>query len=455
MRKWFGLIGITLLAFTVYLDATIVDTAIPFIRTTFQAPILLLQWLTTIFTLILSMTMIAIGKLSDVCGKKNIFSLGIAIFALGTACAGFSPSIETLIFFRALQALGASTVFVTSAALLSDVCEARDRIKAVSFFGGMTGFGLMVGPFLGGVIIQLLDWRWVFWINLPLIALGALLCFCSLKHISQEKHPVTIDFWSLLLLVVGLGTFMYGLISLSASNWTSSLAWVLFLFGSLALVVLLVLDTIRKQPLLDFHIFKEHLIVLAALSCALAGVASTVFLFFDPLYLRIVLDLPPLLIGLLIAVIPAAQACISFFLSKAVNYWGVAKLLFFSILAAFASILLHRFLQESTPIPFLILPFFLLGINWGISNSVMIMAVHQVIHKKEMGSAIGTITTIWNVVGSILLALSAVIFHSIEKNGTLFLKAFHGAVDLNIAFTLLVVIVATYVFTKRNKTHRS
>jgi hypothetical protein len=81
--------------------------------------------------------------------------------------------------------------------------------------------------------------------------------------------------------------------------------------------------------------------------------------------------------------------------------------------------------------------------------------VHQVIHKKEMGSAIGTITTIWNVVGSILLALSAVIFHSIEKNGTLFLKAFHGAVDLNIAFTLLVVIVATYVFTKRNKTHRS
>src|SRR5271154_4925515 len=119
--KWWALIGVSLLTFTAYLDATIVNTALPFIQTALQADILQLQWVANIFTIILSMTMIAIGKFADLWGRKKIFYFGMVIFAVAAFGAGLSPTVESLVFFRGLQALGASTTFIASAALLSNV----------------------------------------------------------------------------------------------------------------------------------------------------------------------------------------------------------------------------------------------------------------------------------------------------------------------------------------------
>ena len=119
--KWWALLGVSILAFTAFLDATIVNTALPFIQTALHANILQLQWVANIFTIILSMTMIAIGKIADFWGKKSVFYIGIVLFAVAAFGAGFSDSVPMLVFFRGLQAIGASTVFITSAALLSDV----------------------------------------------------------------------------------------------------------------------------------------------------------------------------------------------------------------------------------------------------------------------------------------------------------------------------------------------
>ena len=387
--KWWALFGVSLLAFTAYLDATIVNTALPFIQTALKADIFQLQWIANIFTIILSMTMIAIGKIADLWGRKKIFYFGAVIFGIAAIGAGLSQTVGMLVFFRGLQALGASTVFIASAAMLSDVFPERERIKAIGIFGGVTGFGLMIGPFLGGILIGSLGWRWVFWINLPLIAAGLAACSFSLKDHSHKKPSVKIDWWGLGLLIFGLGALMYGIIAGAQGNWKSTLAWTFLVTGVGALILLIILDEIRKNPLLDLHIFKEKLIILAALSCALAGVVSTVFMFFDPLYLRIIRGLSPYLIGLLIAVIPAAQSLISFVFNRSVKCFGVANLLFISVVSAFLAVVLHRLINVDTPLPFLMLPFFLLGINWGLSNSAMITAVNQVIAPREMELPLG------------------------------------------------------------------
>lgn len=441
--KWWALLGVSLLAFTAFLDATIVNTALPFIQTALNANILQLQWIANIFTIILSMTMIAIGKFADLWGRKKVFYIGVIIFGIAALGAGLSTSVEMLVFFRGLQALGASTVFIASASLLSDVFPERERVKAISIYGGVTGFGLMIGPFLGGILIGLLGWRWVFWINLPLIAIGLAVCTFSLKSHSHEKPSVKIDWWGLILLIFGLGALMYGIIEGAQENWKSTLGWSFLGAGIGSLIFLIVLDKLRENPLLDLHIFRKNLIVLASLSCALAGVVSTVFMFFDPLYLRILRGLSPFLIGILIAVIPAAQALISFVFNRSVKRFGVANLLFISVVAAFVAVALHRLINLHTPILFLILPFFLLGINWGLSNSAMITAVNQVIPSHEIGAALGTITTIWNVVGSIMLATSTAVFHSVEVK-TSFLPAFHSAINFNIAFAAVVLIGAIW-----------
>ncbi len=448
--KWWALLGVSLLAFTAFLDATIVDTVLPFIQTALQANILQLQWIANIFTIILSMTMIAVGKFADLWGRKRVFYCGVVIFGIAALGAGLSPSVEMLVFFRGLQALGASTVFVASAALLSDVFPERERVKAISIYGGVTGFGLMIGPFLGGVLVDLLNWRWVFWINLPLIAAGLAACSFSLKDYSREKHSVKIDWWGLIFLIFGLGSLMYGIIAGAQENWSSIAAWIFLGAGLVGLVLLIILDEYRKNPLLDLHIFKDNLIVLAALSCALAGVVSTVFMFFDPLYLRILRGLSPLFIGLLIAVIPAAQALISFIFNQSVKWFGVANLLFISVIAAFLAVVLHRLIYLDTPILFLILPFFLLGVNWGLSNASMITAVNQVVASREIGAAIGTISTIWNIVGSILLATSAAVFHSVEIHAS-FLPAFHSAINFNIAFAAIILAGTIWLRLKLRK----
>ncbi len=442
--KWWALLGVSLLAFTAFLDATIVNTALPFIQTALKASILQLQWVANIFTIILSMMMIAIGKFVDLWGKKRVFYFGVVIFAIAAFGAGLSPTVEVLILFRGLQALGASTIFIASAALLSDVFPEHEQVRAISIYGGITGFGLMIGPFLGGILISLLGWRWVFWINLPLIAAGLSACSFSLRSHSQERHSVKIDWLGLFLLIFGLGALMYGIIAGAQEDWVSISAWIFLGTGVVALILLIILDELREDPLLDLHIFKEKIIILAALSCALAGVVSTVFMFFDPLYLRILRNLSPLLIGLLIAVIPAAQALISFVFSRSVKLFGVANLLFFSVFAAFFAVVLHRMIQLDTPLLFLILPFFLLGINWGLSNAAMITAVNQVIAPHKIGSAIGTIATIWNIVGSILLAISTAIFHSVEIQSS-FLPAFHSAINFNIVFAAIILAIAIWV----------
>jgi len=445
--KWLALLGVSLLAFTAFLDATIVNTAIPFIQTALKANILQLQWIANIFTIVLSMTMIAIGKLADLWGRKKVFYYGVVVFGIAAFGAGLSTTVEMLVFFRGLQAIGASTVFIASAALLSDVFPEHQRVRAISIYGGVTGFGLMMGPFLGGILISLLGWRWVFWVNLPLIGVGLAACSFSLRGHPQAKHEVKVDWWGLILLIFGLGALMYGIIGGAQADWSSTWAWVFLLTGIGALVLLIILDELRANRLLDLPIFKEKLIVLAALSCALAGVVSTVFMFFDPLYLRVLRDLSPFLIGLLIAVIPAAQAMISFVFDRSVKLLGVANLLLISTVAAFFAVVLHRFIYEYTPILFLILPFFLLGVNWGLSNAAMITAVNQVIAPKKIGAALGTIATIWNIVGCILLATSTAIFHFIETR-TSFLPAFHGAINFNIAFTTLILICAIWVYSK-------
>lgn len=440
--KWWALLGVCLLAFTAFLDATIVNTALPFIQTALNTTILQLQWVANIFTIVLSMTLITLGKFADLWGRKKVFYCGVILFWFAALGAGLTPNVEMLVLFRGLQALGASTILVASTALLSDVFPERQRVKAISIYAGVTGFGLMIGPFLGGVLVALLGWRWVFWVNLPLIGVGLAACSFSLKGHVYEKPSTKIDWLGLLFLILGLGSLLYGIIEGAQSNWTSLEAWISLGIGVAALALLLIIDARKENSLLDLYIFKKKLILLAALSCAFGGIASTVFMFFDPLYLRNLRQLSPFFIGLLIAIIPAAQVLISFVFHRLEKRFGVVNLLFVSNLVAFLAVLLHRPLQLETPLFFLSIPFFLLGINWGLSNAATMTAVNQVIAIRQIGAAMGTIFTVWNFVGSLILAASTAVFHTAGND---FLPAFHNMINFNIAFAALLVLAAIWV----------
>lgn len=449
--RWFALVGIALLAFTAFLDFTIVNTALPFIKKAFRANVLQLQWITNIFSMVLATTMLAVGRISDLHGRKKVFYTGVAVFAAAALCAGFSPSIYFLVFFRGLQGLGASILFVTSASLIADTFPKEEQGKAIGIFSGITGLGLAIGPVAGGFLVQLLSWKWVFWVNLPLIAIGMILCQFSLKLPPHIKPETKIDPKGVVLLMAGLGSLIYGIIYAARAGWTP-VAWMFLLAGIAILILFVYTERKTPHPLMDFSIFKEKLIILGTLSVCSAGVVSYVFMFFDPLYLENVRNLPAMQIGIWIAAIPVAQVAISFGFGPLLKRFGIHYLLLISAASAFLAVFLHYFIGAKTPLPFLILPFAILGINWGISNAGLIAAASQSVPSSKVGGAIGSIMTVWNIVGSIFLAISASIFHTRLKES--FLSAFHSMVDFNILFTLLILIASIAVIGSSRKSER-
>lgn len=443
--RWFALAGISILAFTAFLDFTIVNTALPFIKVYFKATVLHLQWVSNIFSMILTMFMAVAGRIADLYGRRKVFYSGIFIFAFAALAAGFSPNIGWMILFRGCQGFGATIVFVVSSSLISEIFSKEEQGHAIGIYGGVTGLGLAIGPLAGGLLIQWLDWRWVFWVNLPLIIIGLILTLICLRVAPQPKSDVKIDWKGLLPLILGLGGLIFGIITAAEQQTDSIIVWGPLLAGVLFLIYFAVCERRSKEPLLDLSIFKNNLVLLATLSCCLAGVVSYVFMFFDPLYLHIIRKLSALEIGLLVAAIPAAQVVISFSFGFLLKRFGIRTLMLVSIMGALIAVALHQTIQAKTPLLYLILPFVLLGVNWGLSNAGLLTSVNNSVSPSKVAAGIGSIAMMWNMVGSIFLALSSALFYLKEENYS-FMESFHTVVQFNFIFALAVMLFAIVVF---------
>jgi MFS family permease len=444
MRKWIAHIGVSLLAFTAFLDVTIVNTALPFIQQSFGASVLELQWVTNIFIMLLATTMVAAGRFADLYGRKRVFYIGVAIFAIGAIGAGLSSGIGSLIFFRAVQGLGGSVLFVSSASLITDTFEKREHGKAISVYSTITGLGLAIGPVIGGLLVGWLGWRWVFWVNIPIIVIGYACCALCLRLAPHIQPKTKIDAKGLGLLIGGLGALIYGIIQAAD---LAGYYWAFLALGVILLSLFFFSERKSKMPLLDVSIFKNKLILLCILSTA-AGFGTVVYMFFDPLYLRNLRHLSPYEMGFMIAAIPIGQVFVSIVFNTLLKWWGIYKFQLVSISSALLSIFLHRFIENETPLLLLLIPFFILGINWGTINTGVLAGVSKASKPSQVGQAIGSVFTFWNIVGSILFAISSAIFHLEEK--TSFIAGFHFMTNVNIIFSLLFLFLA-FTIVKRTR----
>ncbi|MBX3710020.1 MAG: MFS transporter [Gammaproteobacteria bacterium] len=428
-KKWLSFIGIALLSFGCYLDYTVVNVALPTIQQELQTSLTSLQWIMNIYFLALCVLATIMGRLGDLFGRRCCFYIGTGIFAIASIIAGCSPTIHWLILGRLLQGIGAAIVFPLGPSLLPESFPEKERARAIAWLGSMGGIALALGPVLGGIIVTYWGWRWIFFINAPIVLLGYLFCFKSIKESIMKQENVKLDWSGMLLLGVAMSGIVLGLIHGQMSGWNNILTLLYLVIGVIACVVLFKIESKHKNPLIDFDDFTNLLFYAGAILCFLAGVLSAVALFFDPLYLQIIRNQSPQLSGLILFVIPIAVFGVAFIVEWLISRLGIIHTILIGITLAVLSAILHAFFISVTPLWYVTMAFICLGSMWAMGNTVPIIAAQMAVDSHRLSVATGTMVTMFNIGGSIGLAVAVVVYQFVTSKS---LKQISESVEMKV-----------------------
>ncbi|MDQ6839519.1 MAG: MFS transporter [Actinomycetota bacterium] len=238
------------------LDATVVGIAVPHIGRSFHVGVSSIQWVATGYTLTLAGLLLLGGSLGDRYGRKKCFTIGVAWFAVASALCGIAPSASALIAARILQGIGGALLTPGSLAILQASFVAEDRARAIGAWSGLGGVAAAAGPFVGGELISLASWRWVFYINLPV---AAAVLWISARHVPETRDPSATgrpDLTGAALILVALAALTYGLIEGPVLGWSSPAIAVSLALGALSVVAVILVEGHRRHPMLPLGIFR-------------------------------------------------------------------------------------------------------------------------------------------------------------------------------------------------------
>ena len=305
-RRCGALIAALLGFFIVMLDTTVVNVALARIGGDLGVPVASLQWVVDAYALTFAALQLSAGAACDRMGARSVHLLGLAVFGLLSAACALAPAGGALIAFRALQGVGAAAIVPASLAMLSLIHDRpADRARAIGLWGGAGGVAAAVGPVAGGLLVTWTGWRFVFWVNLPLVAVGMwLTAHCLPEPAARSPRRFGGDLPGQILSVIGLAAATYGIIAAGEHGW-SLVAVLSTLAGLILLVVFIVVERIASRPMLPTVMFsRPRFAVAAAVGFALnSGFFGQLFVL--ALFLQRYLGYSPWLAGLALA----PQAC--------------------------------------------------------------------------------------------------------------------------------------------------
>jgi EmrB/QacA subfamily drug resistance transporter len=255
--------GTALVAATVFAsgvasyDAYVVNVAVPAIQRHFGASVSAIQWTLTSYLLAVAALLLIAGALADRFGRRRILVVGLVVMAVGSVACAAAASTGLLIAARALQGIGAAFVVPTALALLNGTLQPGDRARGIGIWAGLSTLATTAGPYAGGWLVDHASWRWVFLLNLPLIAL-ALIALQRVPETSGARRSLSLDALGALLGIVGLGGVVYGLTEGAQAGWTSGRAVVALVIGVVCLVALVPAERRRRAPMLRLSLFASR-----------------------------------------------------------------------------------------------------------------------------------------------------------------------------------------------------
>lgn len=383
------------------LDNTVANVALPSIGRGLKASTSELQWVVDGYIVVRGSMLLTAGSAGDRYGRRRSLQYGLAAFGVGSLLSSLAPNIQLLITFRVLQALGGGFLVPGTLALVTDAYpERKERSKAIGIWSATTAVSTGLGPPLGGLLVDSLGWRSVFWINLPIVAI-AIAMAARYATESKESEPRPADIKGQLLVGVVLFTLTFGFIQASTSGWTEPLVLGSFAVAIISLTAFIALELRLRNPLLDPRLFRSPEFSGAASVATLAFVVYAGFLFVNTLYLQGVRGLSPLAAGLIVTPTTAFNVVLSPLSGRLTAARGPRLPVTLAAVSMLAGTLLLAFSINSAPLPLLVVGYVLIGSGVGLVNTPITDSAVAGLPPERAGVA-GAITSTFRQVGNSL-----------------------------------------------------
>jgi EmrB/QacA subfamily drug resistance transporter len=408
--------GVMLVILLFAIDATIVSTAMPTIVAKLGG-LELYSWVFSIYMLTSALTTPLFGKLSDLYSRRRLMLIGIGIFVVGSTLCGAAQSMEALVVFRAVQGLGGGAIYALSFIIVGVLFPAEQRAKMQGIISGIWGVASVLGPLAGGIIVEHWNWRWAFFVNLPITAVAVALIVIGLKETGQERRAHKLDSAGMLTLFAALLLLFYALSHSADSNRpiNGTLAG-LILLAICFLVAFYFIERRAAEPIIPLDLFYSGALKSSTVVAILAAMGVFGAISYLPLYLQGVTGLTASRAGMVLLFLSMAWTAGSLIAGQAMNQFGyraVAGVGMFFIAVGYSFFVAF---QYGLTVVWVIVSATLIGTGMGMANLTTLVAVQNSVSHQRIGVATSTVMLFRTFGGAFAVSLmGTVLLHQMQR----------------------------------------
>ncbi|MBW1941307.1 MAG: MFS transporter [Deltaproteobacteria bacterium] len=408
--KWKALATVAMGTIMATMDMSIVNLSFPTLTRVFGADLDTVMWTTLAYILVSVSTILIVGRIGDMVGRKRVYTLGIFVFTLGVVACSLSQSIGQLIFFRSLQAVGAAMTISCGTAIVTEAFPSEELGRGLGLMGVAVSAGFISGPVIGGLLLDWIDWRAIFYMRAPVGLVTVIMAHVLLQEEKRGDSRIRLDLRGAILSSVGLFSLIFGLSQLKRMGTDSPAVWLMVGTGLILLVLFVVLERRAEDPIVDLSLFENRVFCGATGSLFFLFVSAPAFILIMPFYLIEGMEFSPSTAGLFLTVNSAATM-----LTGPISGWLSDRYgpVWFSSLGAGLTAAGFCFMlgfDLQTPVTTIIGVLLILGMGIGTFQAPNNSTLMGSVDRKRLGSASALIATVRQVGLSLGMALVGTMF---------------------------------------------